>query len=196
MRDLLHASRDEPVAAPVVLIGPVSVGKSTVAELLADRLGWPNVSMDAACATYYAEIGFDQAESNRRQQTDGMWAAYQYWKPFETYAVERILADHQEAVIDLGGGHSVQEDPALFARVRAALARVRNVVLLQPSPDLEESVRILTVRRPPPEGFDWHRHFVTHPSNHSLAKLIVYTTGQTAEQTCDALYQRLFQATS
>jgi shikimate kinase len=188
--------RDQPVAAPVVLIGPVGVGKSTVAKLLADRLGWPNVSMDAACATYYAEIGFDQTASNRRQQTDGMWAAYQSWKPFEAYAVERILADHQEAVIDLGGGHSVQEDPALFARVRAALARLRNVVLLLPSPDLEESVRILTARRPPPEGFDWHRHFVTHPSNRSLAKLIVYTAGRTAEQTCDAVYQRLFQATS
>lgn len=25
----------------------------------------------------------------------------------EAYAVERILADHQHAVIDLGGGHSV-----------------------------------------------------------------------------------------
>jgi tRNA A37 N6-isopentenylltransferase MiaA len=94
--------RDEPVAAPVVLIGPVNVGKSTVAELLADRLGWPSVSMDDACATYYAEIGFDQAESNRRRQTDGMWAAYQYWKPFEAYAVGRILADHPGAVIDLG----------------------------------------------------------------------------------------------
>jgi hypothetical protein len=45
-------------------------------------------------------------------------AAYQSWKPLEAYAVERILADHQHAVIDLGGGHSVQEDPTLFARVR------------------------------------------------------------------------------
>jgi shikimate kinase len=134
---------DKPVAAPVVLIGPVSVGKSTVAALLADRPGWPNVSMDDACAKYHAEIGFDQAESDRRRQTDGMWAAYRYWRPFEAYAVERILADHQNAVIDLGGGHSVQEDPALLAGVRAALASVRNVVLLLPSPDPEESVRIL-----------------------------------------------------
>jgi shikimate kinase len=36
------ASRDELVVAPVVLIGPVGVGKSTVAGMLADRLGWPN----------------------------------------------------------------------------------------------------------------------------------------------------------
>jgi hypothetical protein len=125
-----------------------------------------------------------------------MKAAYQSWKPFEAYAVERILADHKDAVIDLGGGHSVQEDATLFARVRAVLAPVRNVMLLLPSPDPEESVRILTERRAPPEGFDWHRHFVTHPSNGALAKLIFYTAGQTAEQTRDAVYQRLFRAPS
>ena len=56
----------------------------------------------------------------------GWRAAYQAWKPLEAYAVERILADHQHAVIDLGGGHSVQEDQILFARVRFSLAPVRN----------------------------------------------------------------------
>jgi hypothetical protein len=114
----------------------------------------------------------------------------------EAYAVERILADHKHAVIDLGGGHSVQEDPTLFARVHAALAPVRNVALLLPSPDPEESVRILTERSAPPEGFDWHRHFVTHPSNGAMAKLVVYTAGQTPWQTCDAVYQRLFRTAS
>jgi hypothetical protein len=54
-------------------------------------------------------------------------------------------------------------------------------------------VRILTERAAPPAGFDWHRHFVTHPSNRALAKLIVYTAGQTPEQTCDAVYERLFR---
>jgi shikimate kinase len=196
MRNWPHAPQDRLVIPPVVVIGPVSVGKSTIAGLLADRLGWPHVSMDAVCAAYYAEISFDQAVSNRRQRTHGVKAAYQYWKLFEAYAVERILADHKDAVIDLGGGHSVQEDGSLFARVRAALAPVRNVVLLLPSPDPEESVRILTERKSPPEGFDWHRHFVTHPSNGALAKLMIYTIGQTPEQTCDAVYQRLFRTTS
>ena len=182
--------------APVVLIGPVAAGKSTVAGLLAGRLGWPNVCTDAVCGAYYAELGFDHGESARRQRSGGLRAAYRYWKPFEAYAVERILADHQDAVIDLGGGHSVQEDPELLARVQAALAPVANVVLLLPSPDPEESVRVLTRRRPPPGDFDWHRHFVTHPSNRALAKLVVYTAGETAEQTCEVVHQRLERATS
>jgi shikimate kinase len=185
--------RDQLVAPPVVLIGPVGVGKSTVGGLLADRLGWPHVSMDAVCFAYYAEIGHDRSSSKRRRQPDGFKDLYDSWKPFEAHAVERLLADHSDAVVDLGGGHSVQEDPALFARVHATLHPVRNVVLLLPSPSLEESVRILTERAAPPAGFDWHRHFVTHPSNRALAKLIVYTAGQTPEQTCDAVYERLFR---
>jgi shikimate kinase len=100
--------RDTLVIPPVVLIGPVSVGKSTIAGLLADRMGWPHVSMDAVCAGYYAEISADQAVSERPKQAADVRAAYQSWKPLEAYAVERILADHQHAVIDLGGGHSVR----------------------------------------------------------------------------------------
>ena len=194
---------DTLVIPPVVLIGPVGVGKSTIAGLLAARMGWPQVSMDAVCAGYYAEVSADQAVAERPEQAAGVRAAYQAWKPLEAYAVERILADHDhavidlgDAVIDLGGGHSVQEDPILFARVRAALAPVRNLALLLPSPDPEESVRVLTERRAPPVGFDWHRHFVTHPSNGALAKMVVYTAGQTPEQTCDALYQGLFRTAS
>jgi shikimate kinase len=142
--------RDRLVTPPVVLIGPVGAGKSTVGGLLADRLGWPHVSMDAVCFAYYAEIGHDRSSSKRRRQLDGFKDLYDSWKPFEAHAVERILADHSDAVVDLGGGHSVQEDPALFARVHATLHPVRNVVLLLPSPSLEESVRILTERRPHP----------------------------------------------
>jgi len=40
--------------------------------------------------------------------------------------------------------------PAALTAFRAALAPVRNLVLLLPSPDPEESVRVLTERRAPP----------------------------------------------
>jgi hypothetical protein len=91
---------------------------------------------------------------------------------------------------------AVSERPEQADGVRAALAPVRNLALLLPSPDPEESVRILTERRALPAGFDWHRHFVTHPSNGALAKLVVYTAGQTPGQTCDALYKGLVRTAS
>lgn len=57
------------------------------------------------------------------------------WKPFEAYAVERMMADRPLAVIDFGAGHSVFEDETLFERVRVALEPFPNVVLLLPSAD-------------------------------------------------------------
>jgi len=62
---------DTLVLPRVVLIGPVGVGKSTIAGLLAARMGWPRVSMDAVCADYYAEVSADHAVSERPEQADG-----------------------------------------------------------------------------------------------------------------------------
>jgi hypothetical protein len=86
----------------------------------------------------------------------------------------------------------VQEDPALFARVQRALAPFRNVVLLLPSPDPAESVRILKGRYGGLEsnGVDFDAHFVTHDSNHDLATLVVYTEGKTPEETCAEILRR------
>ena len=68
-----------------------------------------------------------------------------YWKPFEAQAVEPALTDYQ-GVIDFGAGHSVYEDETLLARVQKALAPYPNVILLLPSPDLDESVAIVNAR--------------------------------------------------
>jgi len=53
------------------------------------------------------------------------------------------------------------------------------VVLVLPSPDLDESVRMLKERvwDGVAGGFDFHEHFVKHRSNHRLARIVVYTKG-------------------
>jgi hypothetical protein len=99
-------------------------------------------------------------------------------------------ADHHDCVIDFGAGHSVFEDGELFERVRKALAPYPNVVLLLPSPDLEESIRVLRTRNgggSPPGEFDLNSHFVRHHSNYDLAKIMVYTEGKTPEETRDSI---------
>jgi hypothetical protein len=89
-------------------------------------------------------------------------------------------------VFDMGAGHTVYEDPALFERVRLALAPFRNVVLLLPSENVEQSLELM-------EGYDpvlardraINRHFIEHPSNGLLARYTVYWHGLTPEQTRD-----------
>ena len=102
----------------VVLIGPLGAGKTTVAALLGQALGLPVVALDDVRWNYYAEVGYDADEAAMREAREGFIAKYQYWKPFEIHAVERVLAEHSDCVIEFGAGHSVYEDDAMFERAR------------------------------------------------------------------------------
>lgn len=173
----------------IILIGPIGTGKSTLSKLLAEKLGLPRRSMDDLRWDYYKEIGFDETVQKRIGDQEGFPGVYRYWKPFEAHAVERLLAEHHHCVIDFGGGHSVYEDEALFARIQQIMAPYPNVVLILPSPDLDESVQILKERNGDgvADGFDFHEHFVKHHSNHDLAKFVVYTKGKSPEETRDEI---------
>lgn len=69
-----------------------------------------------------------------------------------------------------------------------------NVVLLLPSPNLNESVQILKERN---EGIhdtihEINEHFVRHPANSQLAKFTVYTQGKTPEETCEEIINKTY----
>jgi hypothetical protein len=190
----------------IILIGPIRAGKSVIAELLAARLNMPHISLDDERWKYYAEIGYDEAEASRIAKTDdGVIGILEYWKPFEAHSVERVLADHPGSVIDFGAGHSVYDDAALFARVQKALAPYPNVILLLPSPDLDDSARILNERftellasevgEVDPRLLEVNAQFVRHPSNFALAKMIIYTNNKTPDQTCAEILSQFAPAT-
>src|SRR4051812_30428261 len=114
----------------IILIGPIGTGKSTVGKLLAEKLGIPQRSMDDVRFGYYKEINYDEEVARQIREIEGFEALYRYWKPFEAYAVERILSETGNGVIDFGAGHSVYEDEDLFKRVQRVLAPYIHVVLI------------------------------------------------------------------
>jgi shikimate kinase len=177
----------------VILIGPIGAGKSTLGKLLAAALRVPQISLDDIRFRYYREIGYDDSVAQQRYAADGFWGLYRYWKPFEAYAVERVLAEHTDCVIDLGAGHSVYEDEALLTRVKKAFAPPHHVVLLLPAAKLATSLDVLQERRSSLRDItpDINEHFITHRSNYELATLIVYTAGRPAEDTCAEILQRI-----
>lgn len=189
------------INAPIILIGPMSAGKSTVGGLLAEKLGCPQYSLDEKRWDYYNEMGYDEAVAAKIRQSEGMEGLLRYWKPFEAHAVIRMLAEHTDGVIDFGAGHSVYEDEALFGRVQTALAPYQHVILLLPSPNLDESVTILNQRfvemlaqegiEADPLTLKVNEHFVRHPSNSLLAKMTVYNKAQTPEETIAEIMQHL-----
>ena len=173
----------------IILIGPIGAGKSTVGSLLATQLGLPQCSMDEYRWGYYQEIGYDEEMAKHKRETEGFWGVYQYWKPFEAHAVERLLSEYKNCVIDFGAGHSAYEDPSLFQRVQRVLDPYSNIILLLPSPNLDESVRILNERNKyvPSDSLNINEHFVKHPSNYELARFTVYTKAKTPETTCNEI---------
>lgn len=177
----------------VILIGPIGAGKSTLGKLVATALGVPQISLDDIRFDYYREIGYDDAVARLQHAVGGFWGLYRYWKPFEAHAVERVLAEHPDCVIDLGAGHSVYEDEALLTRVKKVFAPHPHVVLVLPSADLATSLNVLEERRPLLRDIapSINEHFITHRSNYELATSIVYTADRTAEETCSEILQRI-----
>lgn len=181
------------MATDVVLIGPIRSGKSTLANLLADRLRVTRVSLDQHRWRYYGELGYDQGRARSIQASEGFAGLYRYRKPFEAEAVRRVLLEHKGCVFDFGAAHGVQEDPELFGVVQSALKLYPNVVLVLPSEDLDESVRILNERMGGLRsgGLDFVEHFVRHRSIHALAKLRVYTKGKSPAETADEVFRHI-----
>lgn len=173
----------------IVLIGPPFAGKSTLGKLLAQALELPQVSLDKLRWGYFREIGFDDTLAQEIRQKGGFVAVVAYWSLFNSYAIERILADHTNCVFDFGAGPIVFESDPLRAQIKRALAPFANVARLLPSPDPEKSIQVLRERSiqqfgPNPQGFDWSTFFIRHEQNRLLAKHHIYTEGKTPAETC------------
>lgn len=182
----------------IILIGPMSAGKSTVAALLADALGMERVEVDEIRWDYFREIGYDDARVKAMMEGGGGYPEMlSYWKPFEVHALERTLEDHRNCILDFGAGYTVQEDRALFARVEKALAAYEQVLLLLPSADPDRSVEILNQRfselllrevgEVRPEVLEINAHFVKHPTNRQLATAVFYTENKSPQQSCQEI---------
>ena len=187
--------------APIIFIGPLGAGKTTVGQLLAEKLDLPFCSVDAIRWTYYQKAGYDQTLAAQIAASDqGIQGVLRYSKPFEAQLVESVLADHR-GIIDFGASNSVYDEEVLFTRVENALAPYPNVILLLPSTDMDESVAILKYRlikmlteagkEFTDKLFELNEYFTKHPSNLRLAKLVIYTKDETPEKICDELTQKL-----
>ena len=179
-----------------VLIGPVCAGKSTLAPLVAARLGVDAVDLDAVAERYYDEVGRGRAALHETGARLGDLGAYRWWQEGHPHAVRRVLADNPGAVIALGAGHSVYVETRLFTEVADALSD-DVVVLVLPSSDLERSIAVCRERALATNGMDWVmdgvdilRAWVEGPQNHELADLTVFTEGRTPEDVAGEIVSR------
>lgn len=187
-----------PLAPELILIGPAGAGKSTLGLLLADRLNLPSVSMDGIAEPYYNECNFGIAVFQKLRSEQGFLETHRQWEPVRVHAIERVISEYGRVVLDLGAGHTHYEDPALFDRVRRAIAPCPNVVLLLPSADLDRSVRLLKEMCKSERGDDWVKdgydfieHWVKDSCNRDLATLTIFTENKTPIETCEEILARI-----
>lgn len=179
-------------ANETIIIGAMSVGKSTVGELLAKRLGIPQVPMDGQRWKYYAEVGWSPEEQEQIAKKEGFIGVFRYWKQFDVHAVERIFQEHKNCVIDFGAGHSVFDDDKDLERVSELLSPYTNVVHLLPSADMQESIAILSERRARTiNGIELIEFLISHPSYDALSNHVVYTEGKTHDEVRDVVLEQL-----
>ncbi|WP_406430385.1 AAA family ATPase [Streptomyces sp. NBC_00631] len=183
-------SRPTPIEAPwMVLVGPAGTGKTTLGREIAARTQRPFVDLDAAADGYYAEAGWSIDKLRERITAVGRLAAEAEWEPARAHAVARAVADHPDAVMALGAGHTSYTDHQNLVTVRTALSRCRDVVRLLPSPNRDVSLTVLRRRCTASKGRSWiidgHdylAHWLDDPGTEQVATRTIYTRDETPAQ--------------
>ena len=179
---------------PIILIGAMGSGKSTIARLLEERTGLSNVPMDYIRWYYYFQHGFKLSTQEQFQDFEDK---ANYWKQYDLIAIEKTLLDFPKAIIDFGAGHSYYPDENQLRNVLDILNTFPNVFLLLPSADIDESYSILSERikkkYPQIEAdiVEYNRKFLEHPSNRMLSKHIIYSKNKLPEENVEEIISLL-----
>lgn len=178
----------------MVLIGPAGVGKSTLGRILAERVGRSFVDLDAVADPYYQEVDWSIGRLRARIAAVGRLAAEVEWEPARAHAVARVVADHPDAVIALGAGHTSYTRQDNLTSVRTVLRRCRHVVHVLPSPNRDTSLAVLRERCITSksrtwivDGHDFLASWLDEPGARLLATQTIYTNSDSPEQTVERL---------
>lgn len=197
----------------LVLIGPPGAGKSSCAEYLARETGCSRVDVDerqwpllrthpdiaaiepaalvvAGAVAVGERRAYLRAVRERLGAARGEAVAGRILEEAKAAATIGLLEQaSDDAVLDLGAGHSIYEHLDLRERVRERLRRAR-VVLLLPCADVEAAVATLAARlaaQGRPQAGPRLRHYLGHPSTRALAGEVVWTGERTVAAVCAAL---------
>ncbi|WP_367125456.1 shikimate kinase [Streptomyces phytohabitans] len=180
----------------IVLVGPAGAGKTSLGREIAAVTRRPFIDLDAVGDAYYAQVGWNMDRLRERIAEIGRLAAEHEWEPARAHAVASVVADHPDAVIALGAGHTSYTDQQHLATVRTALNRCRDVVRILPSAHREVSLTALRRRCTTDKGRSWiidGHDFLAHWLDDPGAQLVATRTIYTGDETPDRTAQRLLQ---
>ncbi|MDQ3235388.1 MAG: hypothetical protein M3Q07_26555 [Pseudobdellovibrionaceae bacterium] len=130
----------------IVIAGPMGAGKSRISRALSIKLDLPLYSADKLRWYYFAKHGFNEVNASQMTKSGDIEGAHLLHKKHELLALESMLAEFSDGIMDLGGGFldcTSEEDEK---RARAALKAQKKVVCLLPSENKIDSMLILNSR--------------------------------------------------
>ncbi|MDF2722907.1 MAG: shikimate kinase [Paenibacillus sp.] len=162
----------------IVLVGFMGTGKSTVASLLAERLGYDKVDLDTAIEQA-AGVSIPQLFAERGEP---------YFRQLETDTLKRQLEEGTSRIIATGGGAVLAEENrrlmldngvvvALTADVQTIIERVQN----DPNRPLLKG----NAKQSVPELLEKRKHA------YDFAPIQIDTSNRTAEQIADLIAETM-----
>lgn len=168
----------------IILIGPMLVGKTTVANAVKKLVHQDVLSLDAIRLKYFDQIGYDSYLASTIEEQYGLFGKLRYWKPFELYTVENVFSEYQNCIFDFGAGFSVFDDEIMASKIKALFKQFTNVFMLLPYEDSNKSLTVMTQRFLARENGDsklltdesisFMKYLLQHPLNKELSKHTFY----------------------
>lgn len=183
LNDMLEDKKDvnSVYEKSIILIGPSGAGKSTIARELEKRTGMQKISLDGI-ANHARKIGLKKKFKSADE--------------FNYYMIQELLGltitNNQYGIVDFGAGHSVYDDKEIFAEVKSILKPFRNIVLLLPCNNEEESLKIMSKRST--GDTTENKKFLESPCNRELATMIIYGNNRSAVEISDEILARIEEA--
>lgn len=183
---------------PIVLIGPMGAGKTTLSRALSAAVGVPYAPLDWVGFHTMVRDGLDV----RAYEADETWAdKHRRRLPHLIAVAEDVIRSFPRFLLDFGAGHAHFETAEEQARLRAVLGPLPNVFLVMPCADLDEAEANCVARdkaRWAQAGHEWdatrapfHRAFVRSESFRQVAKHTVFTEGRSVEDCVAEMLERL-----
>lgn len=179
---------------PLVLLGPMAAGKTTLSRAVSEALDLPYAPLDWVGFHTMVLDGLDV----RAYEAADVWAdRLALMEPHLIAVAESAVRHFRDFVLDFGAGHAHFETEGEIARLEAVLGPLPNVFLVLPCLDVHAAEAICQERdqaRWREAGQTWdasrapyHRAFVRSASFRRVAKHTILTEGRSVDECVDEI---------